>query len=76
MNLKISEAGVVGIVGAIIVAGMLWNINNQMQDIKFRAFRMGCMDSGKIDYNTCSGLAKQFVDGKLDISKLENYNAR
>jgi len=76
MNLKISEAGVVGIVGAIIVAGMLWNINNQMLDIKYRAFRIGCMDSGKLKYDQCSGLAKQYVDGTLDISKLEHYNVR
>jgi hypothetical protein len=74
--MKTSELNVVMVVFGVIMVGVLWNINNQMNDIKFRSFRMGCMDSHKIDYATCSGLAKQYVDGTLDISKLEKYNAR
>ena len=43
---------------------MVWNIDKQMTDIKFRSFRLGCMDNGKLGYETCSQLAKLYIEGK------------
>lgn len=74
--MKSSEISVVALVCGIIMGGVVWRIGSQLDDIKLRSFRMGCMDSGKVNYATCTELATLYVDGKLDKSKLEKYNAR
>lgn len=45
---------------------MVWNIDKQMTDIKFRSFRLGCMDNSKLGYETCSHLATLYIQGKLN----------
>ena len=59
--MKASEQAVVAIVVAILLAGVVWKLDSQVTDIKFRAFRLGCMDSGKLDYNTCTKLATEHI---------------
>lgn len=63
--MKVSEQAVVAFVVAILLAGVVWKLDSQVTDIKFRAFRIGCMDSGKLDYNACTKLAHDFIDGKI-----------
>lgn len=74
--MKTSEISIVALVCGIIMSGVLWKIDGQLQDIKLRSFRMGCMDSGKVNYATCTELATLYVDGKLDKTNLEKYNVR
>lgn len=59
--MKTSEQAVAAFVGALLLAGVVWKLDSQVTDIKFRAFRLGCMDSGKLDYNTCTRLATEYI---------------
>ena len=63
--MTLSEQAVVASVVAILLAGVVWKLDSQITDIKFHSFRMGCMDSGKLDYSTCTNLAQQHIKGKI-----------
>jgi len=63
--MKVSEQTVIAAVVAIILAGVVWKLDSQVTDIKFRAFRMGCMDDRKLNYETCTALAHKFINGEI-----------